>query len=84
MAWLASGRPKILPKAAAFVAAMQICQGWQAACAEEVADHLGCIGAEQLCGQASLNRKNEDRKYLPTFFKELVDKLGLEAATAEG
>jgi len=54
---LVGGGPNILLKARAFVAAMQPRQGRQAACVEELADHVCCIRAEQLRAQALEKRK---------------------------
>lgn len=63
-AWLDTGTPESLLQAANFVETIQLRQGFQVACPEEIAFQNGWINAGQLLRLADPLKKNEYGKYL--------------------
>ncbi len=60
MAWLDTGTPQSMLKAAEFVKAVQECQGFQIACLEEIAWRRGFISREQMI---ALGRELDTTEY---------------------
>ncbi|NLB96724.1 MAG: glucose-1-phosphate thymidylyltransferase, partial [Armatimonadetes bacterium] len=63
-AWLDTGTHEGLLQAANFVATVEERQGLMVACPEEIAYRMGLIGADELCRQAEVLRKNRYGEYL--------------------
>ncbi len=70
MAWLDTGTPEGLLKAAEYVEAVQSRQGYYIACIEEIAYRRGFIGAAQLRGLGEALRKTAYGRYLITVAEE--------------
>lgn len=64
MAWLDTGTPEGLLKAAEYVEAVQSRQGYYIACLEEIAYRRGFIGYEQLRELGETLKKTAYGKYL--------------------
>jgi glucose-1-phosphate thymidylyltransferase len=63
-AWLDTGTHDALMEAAEFVRTVEHRQGLKIACVEEVAYHMGFIGAEELDGLAAKLEKSAYGRYL--------------------
>ena len=70
MAWLDTGTPDGMLKAAQFVRAVQETQGFYISCIEEIAWRRGFITAEQLLGIGESLKMTEYGQYLISLVKE--------------
>ena len=70
MAWLDTGTPEGMLKAAEYVEAVQSRQGYYIACLEEIAYRRGFINAEQLRVLGEDLKKTEYGKYLISVAEE--------------
>lgn len=64
IAWLDTGTPTALLQAANFIATLEQRQGLKVACPEEIAYHLGWIGAEEVARLAAPLQKSGYGQYL--------------------
>lgn len=64
MAWLDTGTPKNMLKAAEYVEAVQECQGFHIACLEEIACRRGFITVDQMVRLGKKQEKTEYGQYL--------------------
>ncbi len=71
MAWLDTGSPDGMLKAAEYVEAVQSRQGFYVSCIEEIAWRRGFISAEQLCAIGEELKMTEYGQYLMTISKEI-------------
>jgi len=69
IAWLDTGTPEALLKAAIFIQTIEERQGLQIACVEEIAYNLGYIGSDQLRDLAQGLNKNSYGQYLFSLLK---------------
>lgn len=70
MAWLDTGTPEGLLKAAEYVEAIQSRQGYYVACIEEIAYRRGFIGADELMRLGEALKKTDYGKYLMSVARE--------------
>lgn len=70
MAWLDTGTPEGLLKAAEYVEAVQTRQGYYVACVEEIAYRRGFIGADELRALGESMAKTDYGKYLISIANE--------------
>src|SRR5262249_50300354 len=70
MAWLDTGTPESLLKAAQFVHVIESRQGMHIACIEEIAYRMGYIGASELEALAAPLAKSEYGAYLRSVLDE--------------
>jgi glucose-1-phosphate thymidylyltransferase len=70
MAWLDTGTPEGMLKAAEFVEAVQDRQGFYIACLEEIAYRRGFISAEQLANLGEELKMTDYGQYLLSIAKE--------------
>jgi glucose-1-phosphate thymidylyltransferase len=70
MAWLDTGTPENLLKAAQFVHVIESRQGTHIACIEEIAFRMGYIGEDELEKLASQHAKSEYGVYLRSVLAE--------------
>jgi glucose-1-phosphate thymidylyltransferase len=70
MAWLDTGTPESLLRAAQFVHVIESRQGTHIACIEEIAFRLGYIGQAELEALAAQHAKSEYGSYLRSVLEE--------------
>lgn len=78
MAWLDTGTPEGLLKAAEYVEAIQSRQGYYVACIEEIAYRRGFIGAEHLMRLGEALKKTDYGRYLMEIAAEGMGKQEVE------
>ena len=72
MAWLDTGTPKSMLKAAEYVETVQECQGFHIACLEEIAWRRGFITTDQMVRLGKKQEKTEYGQYLLQLAEEFV------------
>lgn len=73
MAWLDTGTPQNMLKAAEYVEAVQSCQGFRIACLEEIAWRHGFIPVEQMIKQGKKLEKTDYGQYILEIAKEEIE-----------
>jgi len=72
MAWLDTGTPEGMLKAAQFVQIVQECQGFYISCIEEIAYRRGFISTNQLLAIGERLKMTDYGKYLIAIAKENI------------